>query len=317
MTTPASKNATMEGQYAFVEQLVGSIPELAQLVKNASAQGATPDAFQAMLQASNWWRTNSNTARQYVALQASDPTTYNQELTQAQQHVRAISAQMGVPLTEAQVLSYATTDLYQGLDDDQLKGTIGNSFTGSASTGATGDVADYTQQLQSLAAAYGVPVTTTWLNSTINQAMTMGQSAQEMIAGARATLINSATMTYPTLAQQLAAGQTTHDIAQPYIAAMSNILEIPDGNIDVTDQVIQKALNNPTLVPGGSGAPTKTSTGTQTNTTPTNTPGATTMPLWQFQDQLRADPRWQQTDNAKASAYSMVHSLGGQWGFAS
>lgn len=338
--TTAEKNATMEGQYSFVQDLVSSVPELAALVKAASAQGATADAFQAMLEATKWWRTNAATARQQVALKASDPATYTQNVNQATSHVKALAAQMGVSLTAAQISSYATADLFQGLNDDQLKETLGSVYTTPAGGTSTGDVADYTQQLQALAASYGVPVTQSWVDNYVKSALTTSQSAQEMLAGARANLIQSASSMYPTLAQQLATGQTTSDIAQPYIATMSQILELPETGIQLTDPTIQRALTNSSLQLGS----TSTSGGTMkagqvsTNPAPTagsapkvpatlgstssaagssNQPAASSMPLWQFQDQLRADPRWQQTDNAKQSAYSMVASLGKQWGFAS
>lgn len=338
--TAANSNATMEGQYSFVQDLVGTVPELAQLLQKASAQGATADAFQAMLEATNWWRTNADTARQQVALESSDPATYQQNLTQAQQHVSALAAQMGVTLTPSQVASYATADLFQGQNDDQLKASLGANFT-VGSTASTGDAAEYAQQLSSLAASYGVPVTQTWTNNFIQTALTTGQSESEMLAGATQSLINSASTAYPTLAQQLQAGQTTSQIAQPYIAAMASTLEIPEGNIQLTDPTIQQALNNASLtgtsqsgkssssvssasspsVSGNNASSSSTANVSgQTSTSvsgATNQPGATSMPLYQFNNLLRSDPRWQQTDNAKQSAYSMVASLGKSFGFAS
>jgi hypothetical protein len=45
--------------------------------------------------------------------------------------------------------------------------------------------------------------------------------------------------------------------------------------------------------------------------------GQSMMPLYQFTNMLRQDPRWQQTDNAKQTAYGMLHQLGQDMGFAS
>lgn len=42
---------------------------------------------------------------------------------------------------------------------------------------------------------------------------------------------------------------------------------------------------------------------------------ATSTPLWQFEQQVRNDPRWDQTDNAKQSAASLVMQIGKAWGF--
>lgn len=338
--TTAQKNATMEGQYSFVQDLVSSVPELAALVQKAAAQGASADAFQAMLEASTWWRSNANTARTMVALKASDPATYTQTLNQASAHVKALAAQMGINLTAQQLSSYSTMDLFQGFDDDQLKQSLAGSYTSpTAGATTTGDVADYTQQLQALAASYGVPVTQAWLDSYIQPALRTSQSTEEMLASARSNLVQSASSLYPTLATQLQQGQTTTDIAQPYMAAMSQILELPETGITLSDPTIQRALTNSSLsltapstsssaggtmkpgqaLPQSMPSPTTASSTSSTSSAANSasTPGSAAMPLWQFQNQLRADPRWQQTDNAKATAYSLVASLGKQWGFAS
>jgi hypothetical protein len=41
------------------------------------------------------------------------------------------------------------------------------------------------------------------------------------------------------------------------------------------------------------------------------------MTLFDFQKQLKNDPRWGNTDNAKQTAYGLMHSLGQAFGFAS
>lgn len=330
--TTANANATMEGQYGFVQDLVSTIPEIAALVKSASAQGASADAFEAMLENTNWWRTNADTARTMVALKDADPATYTQRLTQAQEHVQQLAAQMGITLTTAQAASYGTSDLFQGLDDATLKTQLGQNFSATGTQQATtGDAAALQQQLQAMSVDYGVPVTQTWMNKYINENLTTGQTAQETLAGAQQSLMNSAMTAYPSIAQQIAAGQTVKDIAQPYIAQMSQILEIPDTNISVTDPTIQKALSNPSLLtPGSSGSkpgtpttgtvgipPDPTTVTTSGSTSGTSaTPGSSAMPLWQFQNQLRQDPRWQQTDNARSTAYSLLGNLGKSFGFS-
>lgn len=307
----------MEGQYSFVQFLVGSIPELAALVKQASAQGATPDTFAAMLEATQWWRSNADTARQMIGLQNSDPATYQQRVSQATQHVTQLAAQMGVTLTDAQKSQYATADLYQGLDDATLRTQLGTAYSSTAPQ--TGDAATLQQQLQAMAADYGVPVTQGWVDGFVQSGLTTGQSMQETLAGARASLMNYASTTYPPLAGQIKAGQTVKDIAQPYIAAMSQVLEIPDGGISLSDPTIQKALQNSTITPPGKpSGPAGVGQSTPTSTAGAQSvAGGTAMTLYDFQNQLRADPRWQKTDNAKASAFGMAHQLGQQWGFAS
>jgi hypothetical protein len=41
------------------------------------------------------------------------------------------------------------------------------------------------------------------------------------------------------------------------------------------------------------------------------------MTLYDFQNSLRNDPRWDKTDNARQTAYQLMHGLGQQFGMAS
>jgi hypothetical protein len=69
---------------------------------------------------------------------------------------------------------------------------------------------------------------------------------------------------------------------------MARTLEISPENIDFTkDATIQKAL------------------GAQIGTDGVSQP----IHMWQFNQQLRQDPRWQYTDNARDSVTSIAHGI--------
>lgn len=80
---------------------------------------------------------------------------------------------------------------------------------------------------------------------------------------------------YPGLADKIRAGSDVADLAAPYLGTMQNLLELPDGSIDLNDPTIQRALS---------------STDEKGN--------PTAVPLWQFKDIVKRDPRWASTDNA-------------------
>lgn len=297
-------NSSFEGQqYSFVDDLAQTVPELKELLAKASAGGWTPDRFAAAMQGTAWWRDHSDTARQMIGDQASDPASYQQKINNAQSHVQQIANQMGVTLNAAQVKQWATADLFQGLDDATLQQNIGQLYKPGNGVGVGGKSVDLTQQITAMASDYGVPVTQAWINNWVKSDLTTGNGLE----GAKQSLINSAKSTYPGLKDQLNAGQTVKDVAQPYIASMAQTLEIPETQITMKDLTIQKALQTQT-------AQDQVTTGAKASTD-TGSPAIT--PLWQFQQQLRADPRWDKTDNAKQSAYSMVAGLGKSFGFAS
>jgi hypothetical protein len=86
--------------------------------------------------------------------------------------------------------------------------------------------------------------------------------------------------------QWLAAGVDLEDVYLPYRSAMSTILEVPLDKIN---------LNDPTLT----GAITA-----QGN-----------MPLYEFKNSLRKDPRWQYTDNARQTVSTGLTQVLKDFGF--
>jgi hypothetical protein len=106
------------------------------------------------------------------------------------------------------------------------------------------------------------------------------------------TLRESAASAFPLYADQIKAGLNLNTLANPYIQSMSNILEIPDGAIDLFDPTVRGALSY-TMPDGKLG----------------------TKSLYEFEKDLRRDPRWQFTDNAKASVSGSVQRVLQDFGF--
>jgi hypothetical protein len=75
---------------------------------------------------------------------------------------------------------------------------------------------------------------------------------------------------------------------------MSNLLEIDPGTLTTFTPAIRKAMQGTT----------DPKTGVRAST-----------PLWQFEDQVRQDPRWQYTQNAKDTMSTALVKLGADFGF--
>lgn len=86
----------------------------------------------------------------------------------------------------------------------------------------------------------------------------------------------SAASAFPQLADKIKSGINVRTLADPYIQSMSNILEIPYTSVDLFDPKIRGALSY-TLPDGKVG----------------------TKSIYDFEKDLRQDPRWQYTKNAK------------------
>jgi len=147
-------------------------------------------------------------------------------------------------------------------------------------------------QVQQLAASYGFTI-----SSAAAQAQAKGiVYGSATLDSLRKNYVMQAKSLFPGLSTQLDQGQTVTDIAQPYVQTMSSLLEVDPSTLSSSTPLIKKALQ-----------------GLPSQTAGTTTPSV--VPLWQFENMVRQDPRWGYTDNAKQSAASMLVQLGQNFGF--
>jgi len=106
------------------------------------------------------------------------------------------------------------------------------------------------------------------------------------------TIRESAAAAFPALADKIQAGVDVKTLADPYIQSMSNILEIPSTGIDLFDPKIRSAMAY-TLPDGKVG----------------------TKSIYDFEKELRQDPRWQFTNNARSQAASVASTVLKDFGF--
>jgi hypothetical protein len=300
----AARNPAVYTSYGYVADLANSVPDIKRILNEAIKQNWDVQHFQDALRGTSWWKHNSDQAKKMIALSKADPAEYAQQANASRRHVDQISRAMGVKLTDKQARALATTNLFQNFDDASLQAQIGAMFT-TVPGGVGGTSVQLDQEIRATAASYGVPVTQAWVNGQIKIALNAGTG----IEGATESLQKMAASLYPTLAKEISAGKTVADIAQPYVAQMANTLEIDPGSITLQDPTITKALHGQLPQVGAPAAPAKPGTAAA--------PPAGPSTLYDFQNALRNDPRWDKTDNAKASAYSMLHQLGQTFGFAS
>ena len=102
----------------------------------------------------------------------------------------------------------------------------------------------------------------------------------------------SAANAFPALADKIKAGIDVKTLADPYIQSMSNILEVPDTAIDLFDPKIRNAMAF-TLPDGKVG----------------------TKSIYDFEKELRRDPRWQYTNKAREQAADVATTVLRDFGF--
>lgn len=292
--TPQLNPTELAEQFGFTSSFLNANPDVKKIFEQMVSQSWSKDMFQAKLRGTKWWTTHSDKERQYLLQTFTDPATARQNYAQAKTQVQQLAAQLGVTLTDfvKKQLSVATYNLVaKGWSEGQLRQFLGQYAYFGNEPGGTfkGQGADVQNELRTYAYSMGVTMHNMWY----------ADNTRKVLEGLATTsdfkhqILQQAKAMFPQFAKQLDGGQTVADIASPYLQSMSKILELPEGSINLFDPTIKSALQykNPSSL---------------------QTEGK---PLWQFENDLRNDPRWKQTKNAQDSLFQVGHQVLSDFGF--
>lgn len=288
---PKLSEKELAEQYGFTSGFLNSNPEIKNLFKKMVSEGWSKDMFQAKMRNTKWWKTHSDKERQYLTQMFTDPATAKQSMSQANVTVRQLANQLGIKetaFTKKKIQEAAYNMVAKGWNEGQLRYFLGQYvyFDGGDFEGQGADVQN---ELRSYAYSMGVHQSDKWYADQTRQVIRGIATTSDM----KNSMLRVAKAQFPQYSKQLDAGQTVADIAAPYLQSMSQILELPQGSINLFDSTIKKALQykNPTTL--------------QTQA----------KPLWQFENDLRGDPRWKQTKNAQDSLMQVGHQVLADFGF--
>lgn len=292
--TPKLDQNELAESYGLSSALINSSKELKSLFSQAVSGSWSAALFQAKLKNTKWWKTQSSTLRKYITLKYTDPATWKQTNDAAMAKVNAVAVQVGLGRqispggTASKLLKEAVYNVAAlGWSDARLKDWLGArvGLHGDIMWGEAGEAFD---KLHEVAYLNGLSYGQEWFR----------RKATDVIAG-RTTigtvedqLRNDAAARYASYADQIKAGQNVMDLAAPYIKATASILELPETDVDLLNTHVAKAM---TAKPAP-GAP-----GTQ-------------KPLWQFENELREDPLWKKTNNAREGMMSVARQVGKDFG---
>lgn len=290
MAVPYEQTAAGQAAgYGWSLAVINSNAELKSLFAQATSGSWTPDAFVARVRDTRWFKTTSDTARQAIILQKADPATYNARVAQATTAALAQARVMGTRMTSGQVRQIGIESVMFGWNTDQVRNAMGKFVTAVNGQFAAG-AATYQLQYQQLAAQYGVAVSNATMGSWVRSAV-LGSSTVENV---RNSLIAQSTSRYPALAGRLKAGETLQQIADPYVQSYASTLEVNPNTVPLTDKLLQGAL----AARDAKGQPVAKS-------------------VWEFEQDLRKDPRYMRTQQAQDKSMQMAHSVLQDWGVAS
>jgi len=258
--------------YGITADLIKAFPEL-QKVFDLYVAG---DLTQAELEyyKTGYYRGLTTTSKTRAGQKASQPGVYTQglEAFKVEQRKRLIGK--GINLDETTFNSVMQDAYDKGLDDAQIDLQALGKFKGTIG----GDTLGKVQTLEEYADTFGMSYSKATLDSW-SQGIFSGTNT---LADIQEKIRRDSASAYPIFADDINKGTSVDALASAYKSSMANILEIDADAISWTDPTFRRALQ----YVGADGKPAL-------------------KPIWQFEAELRQDPRWDLTDNARATADSL------------
>jgi hypothetical protein len=292
--TPQLDPDELAEQYGLTSALINSSSELKRLFKQAVAGGWSAAKFQASLKNTKWWSTQSDTLRKYLTLKYTDPATWQQQQGAALAKLNQLGIQVGLtnqlvngkPTALLKKVTYWSTAL--GWDDARIKNYLGG-FVGTHGDMMFGEAGDAWDKLHALAYTNGMSYSWQWYRDRSRE-IVAGKTTQETVD---AKIRAAAAARYSAFRDQILAGQNAIDLAAPYIKSVAQLLELPEADVDLFNRHVQKAMTTPTT---------------------SSAEGGSQMPLWQFENEVRDDPLWRKTNNARESMMTVAHQVAKDFG---
>lgn len=252
-------------RYGMSYAFFNSQPELMKLLKEATAEQWDDKRFAAHLKNTKWWRENSKTAREFQVLSKTDPATAKAQLSAQRTMLQQAAVKMGATLTAKQLDKAARDSLAYGWNEAQIQQFLGSyiKFTKEHTLGGMAGTA--AKEITGMAYANGVQLGEQAVKNYAQYVVKGVSTMQEVENHIRSQALGA----YPAFADQIDAGASMRDVAQPYIQMMASELGIPDTDIDMFNPRIRDAMSRK----DDKGAPAPLS-------------------LTDFQQLLRDDPRW-------------------------
>jgi hypothetical protein len=200
---------------------------------------------------------------------ATDQTSQKNNLANLVRQIQRTAIDYGVQLNDKQITSLANRAIKENWDSASLGEFIAKE--GKATDGA-GKVGTTVSALRETAGNYGMFYSDDWYR---NAAKGIFEGS-----GSEDTYLNiikeDAKSRYTAFAPRIDAGLNMRQAVAPYITSYSQILEVPSDAVDLNDPYFTRAL---------------TSVDKDGNPSPSS--------IYQFEYDLRQDPRWRKTNNAR------------------
>lgn len=196
------------------------IPEVAAVIDKAIAQEWTPDTFEANLRATQWWRTQTDTQRARVDMEATDPATAATRVNALKTQILASASSLGGQMTDERAGALAWAAWRGGWSEQQTKATIANEVV--PSTAALVDV-------RALASAYMVDLPDDQAAS-LTRRVFSGELDPKAV---EALIADQATSRFPQLGDWIKKGVRPAEFFAPYQQMIGDMTGTPAAQVDL------------------------------------------------------------------------------------
>lgn len=277
--------------WGFALSVINSDKELKALFNEAwnalkTGEEWSEATFTLKLQKTKWYTTRTEQQRAYYTAK-NDPSQaveLEAKLKANMASLRTVANNMGATLSDDELRTLADENLINGWNEAQINARVADyiKFSSDPTTGfqdligAAGTVED---KIRGFAKKMGVEVDNQWVLDKARAAVQAGNDTQAAEDFIRAR----AKEKYTAYANELDTS-TVEDLSYNYRASMSNLFEIGIDEISMNDSMLKEAMA------AGDGQGGKKN-------------------LYQFEQELRKDPRWAKTKNAKESSSTIVNDV--------
>lgn len=227
-TSTAAGREEYEKEHFSTMLWIKDIPELKQKMEDAAKGTWSPERFQAEVQSTDWWKTHSDTFREYIKLKA-DPQSFKQAMELQKGAISAYTSQFGFNLDDNAINTLADQSLQMKWDPGMLKKQVVNQAQYRADQG--GELGADMGLVKNHARNFFQQVSDQEAFNTAKQ-LAAGDIDEATILG---NMRQKAKAAWPSLGQLIDQGVAPREAMSNQINTAAQLLELDPDQVDPTD----------------------------------------------------------------------------------
>lgn len=284
------KAADMGGKYNYSRAMLEATPELLAIFRTAYIKEWTEDKIVAEIQNTTWFRENSVNWKEVEKTRLQNPGEFRSALAKRRAEIEDAANQLGASVTGEELDKLANDALYGNWSQSQLRRYVSAEIDIQQTGGLMGDAGQEEMRLRKVAAENGVEYSDEWFRTQARSSATSGTLGNP--GQADLLIRQDAANTYVQYKDAILKGGNLSTLAGNYLRSLEKTYDMADGSASLFDPNIKKALQ-----------------GRDEQGNPTTTP------MWQFEENLRRDPKWLTTKNGAETMSNVAGGLLQEWGF--